>query len=103
AFRPADYTRFLDDWRPEVIGFSLNYLANVPEVIDLAREAKHRLPACRVVVGGHSASFVAEAGLAGAGGAVSLGVGRAGGGGPPGRGGRGRAGVARGWRRSRAS
>ena len=39
--------------------FSVNYLANVPEVIDLARATKSIRPGTFVVVGGHSASFVA--------------------------------------------
>src|SRR5262245_41552404 len=60
ASRPQDYSDLLTDWRPEVIGFSLNYLANVPEVIDLSREAKSVLPGVRVFVGGHSASFIAD-------------------------------------------
>lgn len=58
VFRTADYAATLRTWRPEAIGFSLNYLANVPEVVALARAAKDALPDCRVVVGGHSASFV---------------------------------------------
>ncbi|MDF9393705.1 MULTISPECIES: hopanoid C-3 methylase HpnR [Methylococcus] len=56
----ADFLRELDTWRPDVVCFSLNYLANVPEVIDLAKTAKTRLPACFTFVGGHSASFVAK-------------------------------------------
>src|SRR5215468_6628435 len=35
-----DYFRTMEEWRPDAVGFSLNYLANVPEVIDLAK-AKH--------------------------------------------------------------
>ena len=70
VFRPPEYPALLRRWRPEAIGFSLNYLANVPEVVDLARAAKAMLPGCRVVVGGHSASFVAQEVLAHAGGAV---------------------------------
>jgi hopanoid C-3 methylase HpnR len=70
VYRPADYRRLLATWRPDVVGFSLNYLANVPEVIDLAREAKSVLRDVRVVVGGHSASFVASDLLAHAGGAI---------------------------------
>ncbi|MGH7231334.1 MAG: hopanoid C-3 methylase HpnR [Nitrospiraceae bacterium] len=54
-----DYLRLLDEWRPDVIGFSCNYLANVPEIIDLAKLTKLRLPASFVFVGGHSASFIA--------------------------------------------
>src|SRR4029450_8055833 len=49
----------------DVVGFSLNYLSNVPEVVDLARAAKAARPGCGVVVGGHSASFVAADLLAG--------------------------------------
>ena len=36
-FGHKDYFRLLDEWRPDAIGFSLNYLANAPEVVDLAR------------------------------------------------------------------
>lgn len=52
--------RLLDDWQPDIIAFSLNYLANVPEVIDLAKVTKDRLPHNFVFIGGHSASFTAE-------------------------------------------
>lgn len=52
--------RLLDDWQPDIVAFSLNYLANVPEVIDLAKAAKDRLPNSFVFIGGHSASFTAE-------------------------------------------
>ncbi|WP_027157137.1 hopanoid C-3 methylase HpnR [Methylobacter luteus] len=55
-----DLYRLLDDWQPDIIAFSLNYLANVPEVIDLAKAAKDRLPHSFVFIGGHSASFTAE-------------------------------------------
>ena len=57
---PEDYFRLLERWRPEAIGFSLNYLANVPEVLDLVRETRERLPDCFIFAGGHSASFTAE-------------------------------------------
>ena len=55
---------FLDlvaTWRPDVIAFSCNYLANIPEIVDLAKAAKARLPGAVICVGGHSASFVAGA------------------------------------------
>ncbi len=68
--RRTQYREVLARWRPEAVGFSLNYLANVPEVIDLARAAKDALPDCRIVVGGHSASFIATDLLAHAGGAI---------------------------------
>ena len=54
-----DYVRMLDAWQPDVIAISCNYLANVPEVIDLAKLTKERHPRTVVCVGGHSASFVA--------------------------------------------
>ncbi|MGH8582767.1 MAG: hopanoid C-3 methylase HpnR [Gammaproteobacteria bacterium] len=50
----------LENWRPQAVVFSCNYLANVPEVIDLAKLTKTRSRNCLVVVGGHSASFVAQ-------------------------------------------
>jgi hopanoid C-3 methylase len=56
-----DFERWLRDWEPEAIAFSCNYLANVPEIIDLAKLAKQRLPGCLICVGGHSASFTANA------------------------------------------
>jgi hopanoid C-3 methylase HpnR len=58
-FQHRDLYREFDDFRPRAIGFSLNYLANVPEVIDLAKAIKARDPQCFVFVGGHSGSFVA--------------------------------------------
>src|SRR5205823_2396991 len=70
VFRPPRYRELLESWRPEAIGFSLNYLANVPEVVELARTAKAMLPGCRVMVGGHSASFVTRVRLEPAGGAI---------------------------------
>jgi hopanoid C-3 methylase HpnR len=70
VFEPRHYRELLASWRPEAIGFSLNYLANVPEVVDLARQAKTVLPRCRVFVGGHSASFIAGDLLAHADGAI---------------------------------
>jgi hopanoid C-3 methylase HpnR len=57
----SDFQQLLASWNPEVVLFSCNYLANVPEVIDLAKLTRERLPRAFVCVGGHSASFVAEA------------------------------------------
>jgi magnesium-protoporphyrin IX monomethyl ester (oxidative) cyclase len=70
VFPGARLDRLIAEWDPDVVGFSLNYLANVPEVIDLARAAKACRPHCGVVVGGHSASFVATDLLAHAAGAI---------------------------------
>ncbi|RMH09729.1 MAG: hopanoid C-3 methylase HpnR [Nitrospirae bacterium] len=54
------YFRMLKSWEPDVVAFSCNYLANVPEIVDLAKATKCLLPRCCLLVGGHSASFVAE-------------------------------------------
>ena len=56
----AAYFRLLESWRPDVVAFSCNYLANVPEIVDLAKATKARLPGIFVCVGGHSASFTAS-------------------------------------------
>jgi magnesium-protoporphyrin IX monomethyl ester (oxidative) cyclase len=55
----ADLRREISEFDPDAVGFGLNYLANVPEVIDLAREIKHANPRRFVFAGGHSVSFIA--------------------------------------------
>ena len=55
-----DYLAQLRTWKPDVVAFACNYLANVPEIVDLAKWTKRELPNCFVFVGGHSASFVAK-------------------------------------------
>lgn len=55
----ADYFRMIRAWRPDAVAFSCNYLANVPEVIDLAKQTRELAPGAFLLVGGHSASFVA--------------------------------------------
>ncbi|MBI4610038.1 MAG: hopanoid C-3 methylase HpnR [Candidatus Rokubacteria bacterium] len=57
-FRHHHFHRELNAFKPDAVGFSLNYLANVPEVIDLAAATKRLLRRCFVFVGGHSASFI---------------------------------------------
>ncbi|MFE0850444.1 hopanoid C-3 methylase HpnR [Streptomyces rochei] len=57
-------------FRPEALGISLNYLANIPEAIELAVKVKREVPDCFVFFGGHSVSFVAEDVLEQAAGAV---------------------------------
>src|SRR5689334_25117801 len=58
VFNQDEYRRELADFQPRAVGFSLNYLANVPEVIDLAKLTKQLRPGTFVFVGGHSASFI---------------------------------------------
>src|SRR5713226_10590641 len=40
ASSQQDYFRLMEDWHPDAVGFSLNYLANIPEVIDLAKQTR---------------------------------------------------------------
>src|SRR5262245_50227080 len=65
-----DFFRLVERWHPDVIAFSVNYLANVPEIIDLARAARSLLPKTFTCVGGHSVSFIPEEILRHADGAV---------------------------------
>src|SRR5438034_3909420 len=57
-FSHKDYGRELDTFKPRAVGFSLNYLANVPEVLDLAVATRSRRPETFIFAGGHSASFI---------------------------------------------
>lgn len=65
-----DYHRLLEDWRPDVVAFSVNYLANIPEVIDLAKATRRWRPGTFIFAGGHSASFQAQEMLGHAAGAL---------------------------------
>src|ERR1700757_4635365 len=70
GYRQAELQREVAGFRPEAVGFSLNYLANVPEVVNLAKWIKTLLPGCLVFAGGHSVSFVADQVLRHADGAI---------------------------------
>jgi hopanoid C-3 methylase HpnR len=59
-FKHSELYRELQKFRPHAVAFSLNYLANVPEVIDLAKAIRAVLKDCFIFVGGHSGSFVAD-------------------------------------------
>jgi hopanoid C-3 methylase HpnR len=59
-FEHADYFRELSSQKPDAVGFSLNYLANVPEVLELARETRALHPDLFIFTGGHSGTFVAQ-------------------------------------------
>jgi hopanoid C-3 methylase len=65
-----DYYRLLLEWRPDVVAFSCNYLANVPEIIDLAKATKEKLPESFIFAGGHSLSFITKEILEHAAGAI---------------------------------
>lgn len=58
VFKHRHYQSELRAWQPDAVAFSLNYLANIPEVVDLARLTRRLLPDTLVFVGGHSASFL---------------------------------------------
>ncbi|MFE7753262.1 hopanoid C-3 methylase HpnR [Streptomyces sp. NPDC057428] len=55
-----ELAREVRSFRPEALGVSLNYLANIPEAIKIAHAAKREAPGCFVFFGGHSVSFVAR-------------------------------------------
>jgi hopanoid C-3 methylase HpnR len=55
-----DLARLLQRWEPDVIAFAGNYLANLPEIIDLARAARDLLPGAFICIGGHSVSFIPQ-------------------------------------------
>jgi hopanoid C-3 methylase len=60
VYSHPDLERELAAFRPEAVGFGVNYLANIPEVLDLAKMIKRRLPGCFTFAGGHSVSFIAK-------------------------------------------
>jgi hopanoid C-3 methylase len=59
-FNHRDYFSEVESFKPQAIGFSLNYLANVPEVVDLAKATRQLVPGRFIFAGGHSGSFVAS-------------------------------------------
>jgi hopanoid C-3 methylase len=71
-FKHRDYQKELEAFHPDAIGFGVNYLANVPEVIDLAKLARDRFPDAFIFCGGHSISFVAEEVIAHGDGAIDV-------------------------------
>src|SRR5579862_7358493 len=60
VFSQKEMLKEVARFRPDAVGFSLNYLANVPEVVDLAKAVKRMLPPTLVFTGGHSGSFIAD-------------------------------------------
>src|SRR5271170_747125 len=54
------FFRVLKEFEPDAVCFGMNYLANIPEVVDLLVATKQQLPNCFTFVGGHSASFTAN-------------------------------------------
>jgi hopanoid C-3 methylase HpnR len=55
-----DLRKELRGFRPDAVGLSLNYVASVPEVIELAKVVKRRLPDAYVFIGGQAASLISD-------------------------------------------
>jgi hopanoid C-3 methylase HpnR len=70
VFSHAELAAEVNSFRPEALGISLNYLANIPEALEISAQVKRAVPGCFVFLGGHSVSFVAEDVLAQAEGTV---------------------------------
>src|SRR5260370_8806967 len=70
VFKHRHYHSLLRTWQPDAVAFSLNYLANIPEVVDLARLTRRLLPDTLGFGGGHSAGFTAGGMVARAGGVM---------------------------------
>jgi hypothetical protein len=70
VFKQRELQSELIRFHPDAVGFSVNYLANVPEVIDLAKLIRKLLPKTFVFCGGHSISFIAGEVLAHGDGAI---------------------------------
>lgn len=60
VFSTGELERELRAFAPQAVGYGLNYLANVPEVLELAHAVRSLLPGCFQFAGGHSVSFIAE-------------------------------------------
>jgi hopanoid C-3 methylase len=60
VFSHDELSAEIGEFEPDAIGFGVNYLANVPEVLDLARRLKRLRPDRFVFMGGHSVSFIAD-------------------------------------------
>jgi magnesium-protoporphyrin IX monomethyl ester (oxidative) cyclase len=60
----GELARELKAFQPEAVGVSLNYLANIPEALEICGEVKRLIPGCFVFLGGHSVSFIADEVLA---------------------------------------
>jgi hopanoid C-3 methylase len=70
VFNHRELQREIHGFQPDALGFSVNYLANVPEVIDLAKLVRQTLPKTFIFCGGHSISFIADEVLAHGDGAI---------------------------------
>jgi magnesium-protoporphyrin IX monomethyl ester (oxidative) cyclase len=60
VFSRAELTAEMASFQPAAIGISLNYLANIPEAIEISVTAKQAVPAASPFLGGHSVSFIAD-------------------------------------------
>src|SRR5271166_5736414 len=51
VFSPRELNREMLSFQPDAVGFSVNYLANVPEVIDLAKRVRELIPKAFIFCG----------------------------------------------------
>jgi hopanoid C-3 methylase len=65
-----EFRKELRGFRPDAVGLSVTYLANVPEVIELAKLVKRRLPDTFVFTGGQAGSLIPDEILTHADGAI---------------------------------
>jgi hopanoid C-3 methylase len=70
VFNQRELQSEIQSFQPDAVGFSVNYLANVPEVIDLAKLIRQTIPKAFIFCGGHSISFIAGEVLAHGDGAI---------------------------------
>src|SRR5262245_25786935 len=55
-----NYLDLIKTWKPDAVAFGCNYLANVPEIVDLAKLTKKELSQAFIFMSKHSTSFVAR-------------------------------------------
>src|SRR5215469_5032066 len=56
----GEFRKELRKFRPDAVGLALEWLASVPEVVELAKLVKRRLPDAFVFIGGQAVSLVAD-------------------------------------------
>ncbi|HZS60080.1 MAG TPA: cobalamin-dependent protein [Gemmatimonadaceae bacterium] len=55
-----EFKKALRKFKPDAVGLALEWLASVPEAVDLAKLVKRRLPDAFVFIGGQAVSLVAD-------------------------------------------
>lgn len=55
-----EFLRAVEEFKPDIIGFSNSELPNAPMVVKVAREVKRRYPGVKLLAGGQAPSFLPE-------------------------------------------